>query len=65
MFGAENVIETAAINGVTVVVLSTDKAVYPINTMGLTKALMEKLAISKDKVKIKMVVLFARQDMVM
>jgi UDP-glucose 4-epimerase len=49
------------------VVLSTDKAVYPINTMGLTKALMEKLAISKarDSKVIKMVVLFARQDMVM
>jgi UDP-glucose 4-epimerase len=50
VLGAENVIEAAAINGVKrVVVLSTDKAVYPINTMGLTKALMEKLAISKAR----------------
>jgi UDP-glucose 4-epimerase len=50
ILGAENVIEAAAINGVKrVVVLSTDKAVYPINTMGLTKALMEKLAISKAR----------------
>ena len=50
ILGAENVLEAAAINQVKrVVVLSTDKAVYPINTMGLTKALMEKLAISKAR----------------
>jgi len=50
ILGAENVMEAAAINNVKrVVVLSTDKAVYPINTMGMTKALMEKLAISKAR----------------
>ncbi|MFZ2864451.1 MAG: polysaccharide biosynthesis protein, partial [Ignavibacteriaceae bacterium] len=44
ILGAENVLEAAAINKVKrVVVLSTDKAVYPINTMGMSKALMEKL----------------------
>jgi len=48
--GAENVLEAAASNNVKkTVVLSTDKAVYPINTMGMTKALMEKLAISKAR----------------
>lgn len=48
--GSENVLEAAANNNVKkVVVLSTDKAVYPINTMGMTKALMEKLAISKAR----------------
>ena len=47
---AENVLEASKHNGVKrVVVLSTDKAVYPINTMGLTKALMEKLTISKAR----------------
>jgi len=41
--GSANVIEAAAAAGVgSVVCLSTDKAVYPINTMGMTKALMEK-----------------------
>jgi UDP-N-acetylglucosamine 4,6-dehydratase/5-epimerase len=41
--GSANVIEAAAEAGVeTVVCLSTDKAVYPINAMGMTKALMEK-----------------------
>jgi UDP-N-acetylglucosamine 4,6-dehydratase len=41
--GSANVIEAAAAAGVgSVVCLSTDKAVYPINTMGITKALMEK-----------------------
>jgi len=50
ILGSENVLEAAAQNDVKkVVVLSTDKAVYPINTMGITKALMEKLAISKAR----------------
>lgn len=43
--GGDNVIESAINHGVsTVVCLSTDKAVYPINTMGMTKAIMEKVA---------------------
>lgn len=50
ILGSENVLEAAAHNKVKkVVVLSTDKAVYPINTMGMTKALMEKIAISKAR----------------
>lgn len=50
VLGAENVLEAAARNNVKrVVVLSTDKAVYPINTMGMSKAMMEKLAISKAR----------------
>jgi UDP-N-acetylglucosamine 4,6-dehydratase len=50
IIGSENVLEAAALNKVKrVVVLSTDKAVYPINTMGMSKALMEKLAISKSR----------------
>lgn len=50
ILGAENVMEAAARNKVKrVIVLSTDKAVYPINTMGMTKALMEKMAISKAR----------------
>lgn len=50
ILGAENVMEAATRNQVKrVIVLSTDKAVYPINTMGMTKALMEKMAISKAR----------------
>lgn len=50
ILGAENVMEAAAVNRVSkVVVLSTDKAVYPINTMGMSKAMMEKMAISKAR----------------
>ena len=50
ILGAENVLEAAARNSVQrVVVLSTDKAVYPINSMGISKAMMEKLAISKAR----------------
>jgi len=50
ILGSENVLEAAVRNKVKkVVVLSTDKAVYPINTMGMTKAIMEKLAISKAR----------------
>ncbi len=45
--GAHNVIEAAIDNDVDrVVVLSTDKAVYPINVMGMTKALMERIMIA-------------------
>ena len=50
ILGAENVLEAAAVNNVKkVVVLSTDKAVYPINAMGISKAMMEKIAISKAR----------------
>lgn len=50
ILGAENVLEAAARNKVErIVVLSTDKAVYPINTMGMSKAIMEKLAVSKAR----------------
>ena len=49
--GAENVMNAAIAAGVKrVVVLSTDKAAYPINAMGMSKALMEKLAVAKSRV---------------
>jgi UDP-N-acetylglucosamine 4,6-dehydratase len=45
VLGSANVLDACERNGVaSVVLLSTDKAVYPINAMGMTKALMEKLA---------------------
>ena len=48
--GTNNLLEAAAINNVkTIVVLSTDKAVYPINAMGISKAMMERIAISKAR----------------
>ncbi len=48
--GAENVMRAAIANDVKrCVVLSTDKAVYPINAMGLSKALMEKVMIAKAR----------------
>jgi UDP-glucose 4-epimerase len=50
ILGSENVLNAAIANNVErVVVLSTDKAVYPINAMGMSKALMEKLAIAKAR----------------
>lgn len=49
--GAENVMDAAMSAGVKrVVVLSTDKAAYPINAMGISKAMMEKLAAAKARV---------------
>jgi UDP-N-acetylglucosamine 4,6-dehydratase len=47
VFGTQNVIDSAAAHGVKkVICLSTDKAAYPINAMGISKALMEKVAIA-------------------
>ncbi len=49
--GTENVLVAATSAGVKrVIVLSTDKAVYPINAMGISKAMMEKLAVAKSRV---------------
>ncbi|OUL88669.1 SDR family NAD(P)-dependent oxidoreductase [Paraburkholderia hospita] len=48
--GAENVMRAAVANKIgRVVVLSTDKAVYPINAMGLSKALMEKVMVAMSR----------------
>lgn len=50
VIGANNVMQSAIVNGVkNVVVLSTDKAVYPINAMGLSKALMEKSMVANSR----------------
>ncbi|WP_395947607.1 polysaccharide biosynthesis protein [Caedibacter taeniospiralis] len=50
VLGTENVLNVAIENKVKkVIVLSTDKAVYPINAMGMSKALMEKVAVAKSR----------------
>ena len=50
IFGTENVIQSASENNVKkVICLSTDKAAYPINAMGISKALMEKVAIASSR----------------
>ena len=50
VLGTENVIDSAIEHGVKkVVILSTDKAAYPINAMGISKAMMEKVAIAKGR----------------
>lgn len=50
VLGTENVLDSAIQHGVkNVVVLSTDKAAYPINAMGISKAMMEKVAIAKAR----------------
>lgn len=50
VLGTENILEAAITLGVNrVVVLSTDKAVYPINAMGISKAMMEKVAVAKAR----------------
>lgn len=51
VLGTENVLEAAIATKVKrVVCLSTDKAVYPINAMGISKAMMEKVAVAKSRV---------------
>ncbi|GKV82501.1 UDP-N-acetylglucosamine 4,6-dehydratase [Pectobacterium carotovorum subsp. carotovorum] len=50
VLGTENVLEAAITNGVKrIVCLSTDKAVYPINAMGTSKAMMEKVMVAKSR----------------
>lgn len=50
VIGTENVLNAATANGVKrVVVLSTDKAVYPINAMGISKAMAEKVMVAKAR----------------
>lgn len=50
VIGTDNVLEAAIANKVTrVVCLSTDKAVYPINAMGTSKAMMEKVIVAKSR----------------
>ena len=50
VFGTENVIDSAIEHGIkNIVILSTDKAAYPINAMGISKAMMEKVAIAKGR----------------
>ncbi|MGO2233625.1 MAG: polysaccharide biosynthesis protein [Marinomonas sp.] len=50
VIGTENVLEAAIVNNVKrVVCLSTDKAVYPINAMGISKAMMEKVIVAKSR----------------
>lgn len=50
VIGTDNVLSAATANGVKrVVVLSTDKAVYPINAMGITKAMAEKMVVAKSR----------------
>src|SRR6201996_6703177 len=50
VFGTQNTIDAAIANKVTkIICLSTDKAAYPINAMGISKALMEKVAIAASR----------------
>ena len=51
VIGTENVLDSAINAGVKkVIVLSTDKAVYPINAMGISKAMMERVVVAKGRV---------------
>jgi UDP-glucose 4-epimerase len=66
VLGTENILEAAIQCDVhRVVVLSTDKAVYPINAMGISKAMMEKVAIAKSRSSAKTVINVTRYGNVM
>jgi UDP-N-acetylglucosamine 4,6-dehydratase len=66
VLGTENVLEAAIQRGVKrVVVLSTDKAVYPINAMGISKAMMEKVAVAKSRCSAQTVINVTRYGNVM
>lgn len=66
VLGTENVLEASIHCGVKrVVVLSTDKAVYPINAMGISKAMMEKVAVAKSRSSVQTVINVTRYGNVM
>lgn len=66
VLGTDNVLEAAINHGVKkVIVLSTDKAAYPINAMGMSKALMEKVAIAKGRNQNKTIICRTRYGNVM
>ena len=66
ILGTENVLEAAIQSKVSrVIVLSTDKAVYPINAMGISKAMMEKVAIQKSLLNHKTIISIVRYGNVM
>ena len=66
ILGTENVLEAAINSNVSrVIVLSTDKAVYPINAMGISKAMMEKVAIRKSFLKNNTIINIVRYGNVM
>ena len=66
VIGTENVLDAAMVCGVQkVVCLSTDKAVYPINAMGISKAMMEKVIVAKSRVSEKTIISVTRYGNVM
>jgi len=66
VLGTENLLEAAISSGVQrVVCLSTDKAVYPINAMGISKALMEKVVVAKSRNALETVICATRYGNVM
>lgn len=66
ILGTENVLDAAINNKVKkVIVLSTDKAAYPVNAMGMSKALMEKVAIAKAREQDKTIICRTRYGNVM
>ena len=66
ILGTENVLDAAIQHNVDrVVVLSTDKAVYPINAMGISKAMMEKITIQKSSISKKTIISITRYGNVM
>ena len=66
ILGTENVLNAAIANNVKrVVCLSTDKAVYPINAMGMSKALMEKVMIAKSRISRNTIIVGTRYGNVM
>jgi UDP-N-acetylglucosamine 4,6-dehydratase/5-epimerase len=66
VLGTNNVLDKAIQHGVKkVICLSTDKAVYPINAMGISKAMMEKVAVAKSRLTPKTVITCTRYGNVM